>query len=211
MKKSEPDNEIPAKTIERLSQYRRLLITFAGDDKKNIYSHELAKIMNLTPVQVRRDLMLIGYSGSQNKGYLINNLIELIGSIIDSKEGEKIIIIGMGNLGRAITSYFLGKREKLNIVAAFDNDSYKTNRVISGVKCYDISRLKEIINKENVSIAVLTVAPEAAENTCKLLVNTNIKGILNYTTIPLKVPESIHLEEYDMITSMEKLAYFVKE
>jgi len=203
--------ELPGKTVERLSQYRRLLYNQVREGKVNIYSHELARLMNLTPVQVRRDLMLIGYSGSQSKGYVIKDLITLIGKIIDSDTGQRIAIVGMGNLGRAITSYFTGKREKLSIVAAFDNDTQKIDRIIASVPCYHINKLKDVIPAENISIALLTVAPEATYDVAKMLLEAGIKGILNYTSVPLSVPEGIYLEEYDIVTSLEKLAYHVKQ
>ncbi len=208
---SKKNLELPGKTVERLSQYRRILYNRIDEGKKNIYSHELAKIMNLTSVQVRRDLMLIGYSGSQSKGYAISELINVIGKIIDSDEGEKMAVVGMGNLGRAITNYLHGKREKLEIVASFDNDLNKTDRVVSGVPCYHINKMEEIINKENINMAILTVSPEATTTIADKLLNAGIKGILNYTPTPLKVPEGVYLEEYDIITSLEKLAYFVKK
>lgn len=203
-------SELPGKTVERLSQYRRILYNSIREGQSNIYSHELARMMNLTPVQVRRDLMLIGYSGSQSKGYVIKDLVELIGQIIDSEEGQQVIIVGMGNLGRAITSYFLGKRDKLAIVAAFDNDLQKSGRVVAGIPCHHIKDLKQVVEKENIRIAILTVSPEAAYEVTKQLLDAGIKGILNYTSVPLTVPDDIILEEYDIVTSLEKLAYFVK-
>ncbi len=203
--------DLPGKTVERLSQYRRMLYNQVRQGKTNIFSHELARLMNLTPVQVRRDLMLIGYSGSQSKGYVIKDLITLIGKIIDSETNERVAIVGMGNLGRAITSYFTGKREKLSIVAAFDNDLQKTDRIIAGVPCYHINKMSEMIPAEKISIAVLTVAPEATYDVARMLFNAGIKGILNYTSVPLTVPVGIFLEEYDIVTSLEKLAYHVKQ
>ncbi len=202
--------ELPGKTVERLSQYRRILYSRIREGKANIYSHELARMMNLTPVQVRRDLMLIGYSGSQSKGYVVKDLVDLIGRIIDSDKGQKIIIVGMGNLGRAITSYFAGKRDKLAIVAAFDNDIQKTDRVVAGIPCYHINQVKDYVEKEHISIAVLTVSPGATHDVAKTLLEAGIKGLLNYTSVPLTVPENVHLEEYDIVTSLEKLAYLVK-
>jgi redox-sensing transcriptional repressor len=203
--------DLPGKTIERLSQYRRILYNSIHGGKANVYSHELARMMNLTPVQVRRDLMLIGYSGSQSKGYVIKDLISLIGKIIDSEKPQKVVIVGMGNLGRAITSYFAGKRERLSIVAAFDNDTQKTNRIIAGVPCHHVNQLKDVLPSENIKIAILTVAPEATYDVAKLLMDAGIKGILNYTSVPLTVPEGVFLEEYDIVTSLEKLAFFVKQ
>ena len=202
-------DHLPGKTIERLSQYRRILLVKLAGGKTNVFSHELAKWLNLTSVQVRRDLMLIDCSGSQSKGYSVGDLVYRIASIIDSKSALNLAVVGMGNLGRAITSYFSGKRDKLSIVAVFDNDTQKTDRIISGVPCFHINSVKEKIEADNISMAILTVTPEAAQDVAKILVDSGIKGILNYTTVPISVPDEVYLEEYDMVTSLEKLAYFV--
>lgn len=203
--------KLPEKTVERLSEYRRTLLDCLTKGKTHIYSHELARLHNNTAVQVRRDLMLIGYSSMKKKGYDAKELIDVIGKIIDHKNGLNVAVIGMGNLGRAITTYFIGKRPKLNIVAAFDVDSNKVNRVISGINCYHIKDLKERINTSNISIAIITSPPDTAAAISETLVISGIKGILNFTTTPINVPESVFLEEFDMITSIEKVAYFVKD
>ncbi len=202
---------LPGKTVERLSEYRRTLLQYHALGKNYIYSHELAQLLHITAVQVRRDLMLIGYSSVMKKGYDVKELITTIGSIIDLDEGQNVAIVGAGNLGKAIIGYFKGKRSKLNMVASFDNDPQKINKVISGVKCYDIKDMEKIIKDLDVRIAVLTVPTDFARDLTELLVKFGIKGILNFTTVPLNVPSNVFLEEYDMITSIEKVAYFVKE
>ncbi|HDP75687.1 MAG TPA: redox-sensing transcriptional repressor Rex [Bacteroidales bacterium] len=202
---------LPGKTIERLSEYRRTLLNCLAKGKTHIYSHELAGLHNITAVQVRRDLMLIGYSSMKKKGYDAQELIKVIGDIIDHQVGLNVAVVGMGNLGRAITTYFNGKRPKLNIVAAFDVDPNKVNRVISGVNCYHMKDMPDIIKRNDISIAIISSPPDTANQVAEQLVATGIKGILNFTTIPLVVPENVYLEEYDMITSMEKVAYFVKQ
>lgn len=202
---------LPEKTIERLSQYRRSLNNYMNDHKKNrIYSHELAALLNITAVQVRRDIMFIGYSSPQRKGYNINELIQVISQTIDTQEPLNVAVVGYGNLGKAITTYFIGNRPKLNLVAAFDIDPKKIGVEANNIKCYSIERLREIIANKDISIAVLTVPTNAAKEMAKVLIQTGIKGILNFTTVNLKVTEHIYLEEYDMITSLEKVAYFVK-
>ena len=203
--------KLPEKTVERLSEYRRTLLNCLSRGKNHIFSHELAHMHNITAVQVRRDIMFIGYSSMQRKGYDVNDLIQVIGKIIDSEEGLNVAIVGIGNLGRAITHYFMGKRSKLNIVAAFDIDPNKVDRVISGVKCYSIQSFPDIRKEMDISIALLTVPADAAGDTTEKLVLGGIKGILNFTTVPLNVPSNVYLEEYDMITSLEKVAYFVKK
>lgn len=202
--------QLPHKTIERLSQYRRALLICLDNNKDHIFSHEIAKIQHITPVQVRRDLMLIGYSGTLRKGYNIQELIDLIAEIIDSEDGIKVAIIGMGNLGRAIINYFSGRRHKLSIVAGFDTNPDKIGSTISEVRCYDSKRMAEIIQKENIEIGIITVPATQATTTANQLVNAGIKGILNYTPKPVDVPDGIYLEEYDMITTLEKVAFYVK-
>jgi redox-sensing transcriptional repressor len=107
---------------------------------------------------------------------------------------------------------FSGKRDRLSIVAAaFDNDTQKTDRIIGGVPCHHVNQLKDVLPVENIKIAILTVAPEATYDVAKMLMDAGIKGILNYTSVPLTVPEGVFLEEYDIVTSLEKLAFFVKQ
>lgn len=202
---------LPGKTVERLSEYRRTLLDCLNENRNFIYSHDLAARLHITAVQVRRDLMLIGYSSVQRKGYDVRELVDTIGKIIDSDNSVNVAVIGIGNLGRAIAGYFKGKRSKLNLVASFDNDPQKINKVISGVKCYSYNDIERIVNELDIKIAILTVPPDYAREISEEAVRYGIKGILNFTTISLNVPSGVYLEEYDMITSMEKVAYFVKE
>jgi redox-sensing transcriptional repressor len=204
-------NKLPGKTIERLSEYRRTLLECLNEKRNFIFSHELAARLHITAVQVRRDLMLIGYSSVLRKGYDVRILIETIGHIIDSDESVNVAVVGIGNLGMAVAGYFKGKRSKLNLIASFDNDPQKINKVISGVKCYPYSEIEKRITELKVKIAILTVPPDVAREISEEVVRFGIKGILNFTTIPLNVPSGVYLEEYDMITSIEKVAYFVKE
>lgn len=201
---------LPERTVERLSEYRRSLLQCLEEGKTHIYSHELAELHHNTAVQVRRDIMFIGYTSMQRKGYDVMELIGVIGDILDSEKGLNVAVIGVGNLGRAITAYFIGKRSKLNIMATFDVDQSKIDMGVSGVKCYPLSRLKEIVEKQHISIAIMTVPAESAEEVSELLVESGIKGVLNFTTVPLNLAPEVYLDEYDMITSIEKVAYFVK-
>jgi redox-sensing transcriptional repressor len=202
---------LPHKTVERLSQYRRALLLILSKEKTHVFSHDIAQMLHITPVQVRRDLMLIGYSGNLRKGYDIKELIELIGKIIDSERGQRVAVVGLGNLGKAIISYFKGKRSKLAIIAAFDVNPEKINRVYDGVACHHISQLTDIIKQNNISIGIISVPSEQAPEIAEIMVLAGIKGILNFTPKPLNVPPFVYLEEYDMITSLEKVAFFAKK
>ncbi len=202
---------LPGKTVERLSQYRRVLTATLQGNRSYVFSHELAAMLHITAVQVRRDLMLIGYGSVMRKGYDIRELIKAIGIIIDPPDGLNVAIIGMGNLGRAITGYFMGKRTNMNVVAAFDVDQQKVDKVIAGVRCWHIDQFRRLKPELDIAIAVLAVPTEQAVTVTEMLVSNGIRGIMNFTTMPLNVPDNVYLEEYDMITSIEKVAYFVKQ
>lgn len=201
---------LPEKTVERLSQYRRALLLCSAKEKQHIYSHELANLLHITPVQVRRDIMLIGYSGTLRKGYAVDELVDLIGRILDSEEGLNVCVVGIGNLGRALVKYFKGKRTRLSIVAVFDNNPEKIGKAYKKVPCHPIDQLSKIVKEEDISIAILTVPRQVAAQVASIIVDSGIKGIINYAPISINVPDDVYLGEYDMTTSLEKAAYFVK-
>ena len=185
-------NTIPEKTIERLSEYRRTLLASHRQGITHIFSHVLAGIHGITAVQVRRDLMLIGFSSDTKKGYDVQVLIEYISKILDSPSQMNIAVLGMGHLGQAITKYFNGKGLKLRITAAFDVDPEKVGKTIDGI----------VIVSSPTKVAPGLVVP---------IINAGIKGVLNFTSTPLNFPQGIVVENYDITTLLEKVAYFVKE
>ena len=198
---------LPEKTVERLSQYRRVLNKLIEIDKEFIYSHELAKLLHITPVQVRRDIMLIGHSGTLRKGYRIQDLVDLISSIIDYKNVQNVAIIGFGNLGSALLKYINTSTSNLVVKAIFDENQDKIGISYNEVICYASHRISEIVNRDDISIALLTLPPKNAQSIANKLVEAGVRGIINYTPAIINV-EGAFLEQYDMITSLEKAAYF---
>ena len=149
-------NAIPEKTIERLSEYRRTLLECHAQGIQHIFSHVLAGIHGITAVQVRRDLMLIGFQSDTKKGYDVEVLIEFISSILDGKNVVNVGVIGMGNLGQALTKYFNGRRSKLRIVASFDVDPQKAGHRIDGIPCYPMADFEELVQKHDIKIVILS-------------------------------------------------------
>ena len=202
--------KLPATTVARLSKYRRMLSRI-NDEDTHIFSHNLARLLNLTPEQVRRDLMLIGLTGSHRKGYNIKELLDLIGRTIDSEKGHNVAIVGIGNLGIALTAFIRREKTKLNIVAAFDIDKKKVGKKIADVTCYHIKDIHVIIKRLSISIAVLTVPPGEAVKVAALLIESGIKGILNFTSVHLDVPAEVYLKDTNIITSLEEISFFIKD
>ena len=201
---------IPEKTIERLSEYRRTLLKCHAHGITHIFSHVLAGMHGITAVQVRRDLMLIGFSSDTKKGYDVKVLIDFIDSILYSEQPINMAVIGMGHLGRAVTRYFNGKGLKLRITAAFDVDSAKVGTSIDGIPCYHIDEFEERVDELNISIVIVSSPTSVASTLVLPIINAGIKGVLNFTSAPLNFPPGIVVENYDITTLLEKVAYFVK-
>jgi len=202
-------NKISEKKIERLSLYRRRLL-IESVDKDYIYSHELAEISNSNAAQVRRDLMKLGYSGAPKKGYRVIDLINYISDYLDPKEAENVVIVGAGNLGHALLTFFRGRRPKLCLVAAFDIDPEKIGRDIGGVFCYHLSELPKIIKKMNIKIGIISTTETATREVAQIMISSGIKSIINFTCMPLKDTEGVYIEQIDITASFEKAAFFTK-
>ena len=204
-------NTIPEKTVERLSEYRRTLMSCHKQGITHIFSHVLAGIHGITAVQVRRDLMLIGFSSDTKKGYDVKVLIEFINAILDSENVMNIGVIGMGHLGQAITKYFNGRGLKLRITVAFDVDPAKVGSTIDGIPCYAMDDFEDVVENNDISIVIVSSPASAASELVVPIINAGIKGVLNFTSAPLNFPQGIVVENYDITTILEKVAYFVKE
>jgi redox-sensing transcriptional repressor len=200
----------PEKTIERLSEYRRTLLKYHRQGVTHIFSHVLAGIHGITAVQVRRDLMLIGFSSDTKKGYDVKVLIDFIDGILYSEQTMNMAVIGMGHLGRAVTRYFNGKGLKLRITAAFDVDESKVGTIIDNIPCYHIDHFEEFVEQLDISIVIVSSPTSVASTLVLPIINAGIKGVLNFTSAPLNFPQGIVVENYDITTLLEKVAYFVK-
>ena len=203
-------NNLPPNTVERLSLYRRALINYPEDKSPFIHSHRLAHLLKINPAHVRRDLMLIGFTGDIHKGYDINKLIEKIGDAIDCRYTQKVAFVGIGDMGRAVAEYFNNSNSKLKVVATFRIKDEPATQFLD-VKCYNISKINTVLKKEKTEIAVLAVPQSFAQEIANAIVNAGVKGILNFTSVYLKVPKNVHVENFDLIARMEKLAYFTNK
>jgi redox-sensing transcriptional repressor len=201
---------IPEKTVGRLSLYRRILGRLLMERRSHLHSHELAALSGNRAAQVRRDLMLIGYSGSPAKGYDVQGLTQLIDAMLDGPEDQPIGLVGVGNLGRAVLTYFSGRRPHLKIVAAFDDDPDKVGRLVAGCPIYRVSEVERVVQEERIRIGVVAVPAEVAQKVADLLVAGGVRGILNFAPVALRVPRNVHVEDQDLTMSMEKVAYYAR-
>lgn len=206
----DPGPTLAEKQVARLSVYRRLLQDRPAGAPAEIYSHDLAELSRNTAAQVRRDLMTIGFTGSPARGYRVEQLIEAIGSTLDAPDGQSAALCGVGNLGRALLDYFTIWRPQLRIVAAFDTDPEKVGRVIHRCRVSPLSDLEQVVRDQGISVGVITVPASSAQRVAEMMLGAGIRGILNFAPTPLHLPQQAYVEEMDITTSMEKVAYFAR-
>lgn len=193
--------------IGRLSLYRRVLQELHAEGVNNVFSHQLARLAGATAAQVRRDIMVIGYSGSSAHGYDVSALAEGIGQFLDAAPTQGIALVGVGNLGRALLAYFVGRSPRFSIVAGFDIDEHKAGRVIHGCPCHPVSDMEQVLKDQGIRMAILAVPAEVAGETVTRLCNAGVTGILNFVPARLWVPANVYVEDMDMTMALERVAY----
>lgn len=200
-------DKISCREVSRFLKYRQFLLQARDESRENVFSHELASAADISPEQVRRDIMLLQIQGRPQKGYKIDDfLAEIETRLVPGK--VSVAIVGVGNLGRAVLSYFAKRRPNIAIVAAFDADPDKADRVISGCKCYPPERLSEIVKEKGITLGIISVPAEEAQSTADAMTAAGIRGIVNFAPASVAVREGIYLENIDITTAIEKTAYF---
>lgn len=204
--------KLPPKTVERLSQYRRILKNYKYLEESYIFSHDLATLLKINPVQVRHDFMLIGFSGSSRNGYRVNDLLEYINSTLTIPKDQKATIIGMGKLGIALLKHISSNPVcPVLIPATFDINTKKTNKKYYGINCYDLTKAPELITKYNIRIAIIAITTNDIQEIVDSLLFSGIKSIVNFSGGPFRVPDNIYLKDFDIRTTLEEVSYFIRQ
>ena len=201
---------VSRKTVSRMSRYRRLLSSLRAEGVRSIYSHQLARHAVVSAAQVRRDLMVIGYSGSPNRGYDVDACIESISSFLDGSARQEVVLVGVGHLGRAVLAHLEDKSRSVAIVAAFDSDPALADSVVHGVRCLPAERMEELVRDLGVQIAVLTVPGGVSQTVADALVRAGVKSLISFSPVPLHLPNDIFVEYMDITAALESAAYFAR-
>lgn len=202
---------VSEKTIERLSLYRRILLQVRADGAGTIFSHELAAAVQANAAQVRRDIMQLGCIGVPNGGYRVGDLLDSIDEFLYPPTYQKVALVGVGNLGRAILSHFAGRWRRLSIRAAFDKDPAKVGREFSGCPCHAVEAMPRVVSELGISLGVLAVPAGQAQGAADLLCAAGVKGLLNFAPVRLQAPASVYVENVDLTSALDKVAFFARK
>jgi len=193
-------------TIRRLPTYLHLLRGLSRKGNEFVSSGYLAEIMGIDSILVRKDFELTGITGTTRVGYSIPDLTRSIEDFLGWGDTMNAFLIGAGQFGSALLGYKDLTNYGLKIVAAFDNDPMKINRSVHGIRVFDVAKMPELLNRLNVRLAVLTLPPEEAHGVANLLVESGIRGIWNFTSAALDVPDGVTTHKEDIISGFAVLS-----
>lgn len=193
--------------IRRLPGYYRHLRELEENGVVQISSQELGERMSLTPSQIRQDINCFGGFGRQGYGYPVHELKEHIGEILGLNKKHRMVIIGAGRIGNAVSRYPSFRREGFETVAMFDSDPALLTEEKDGIAIYDISRLEELLPGMDISIAVLAVPAPAAQETANRLYECGIRAIWNFAPTDLQHPADMEVVNVHMSDTLHILSY----
>ncbi len=195
-------NKTPNATLRRYPIYLKALRKIKLEGKDKIMSSELSTYVNIKPTTIRRDFSLIGCLGKQGYGYNVEELIGIFSEELGVNYDEKIVLVGAGNLGKALLNYNNWSDVVGEIVCAFDRVPEKCKVKIP---VYDIKDIKEKL-PEGCRIAILCISQDV-QSTIDLLADAGIKGIVDFTHVHYNAPKDVIIRSVDVVSMIQELVF----
>ena len=197
--------------IKRLPRYRRYLGELKKRGVEKISSKDLSELIGYTASQIRQDLNNFGGFGQQGYGYSVENLYKEISNILGLNKEYKTVIVGYGRLGQAMASYIDKNEKQCRIAGILDVSDKVVNEVFKNAQVYAFNDLKEFVVENDIEIAVITVPREKGQVVADTLVEAGIKGIWNFSSVDLELPDNVCVENVHMSDSLPAMAYYMKD
>jgi len=177
--------------------------------KRTTTSKEISSGTGINSAEVRRDFIYFKIKGKRGVGFNIDDLIKSFNKILGYSRLVRIALIGAGNLGKAILKYKMLERFGFRIEYVFDNDPEIIGKIISGYRVLDIDQIKDVFKGKHIEVSILAVPPYSAQKATDILVEAGIKVIINYTSVPIKVPDNVRIETADPIEKLLHTLYYL--
>ena len=205
------NTHIPEATIQRLPGYIRILEFLEEHGYQTVTSKDLERYIEIHPAIIRKDLSCFGEFGVRGKGYnareLKNQLKQIMGI---GEDPQETVVIGAGNIGRAIARYGGFHHLNLDIKAIFDINQNLIGTSINQILVYDMRELHNFIKKQNISFVMLCVPNQAASEVAVLISQCQIRGIINFTSEILIVPDTIKVININIDAKIMEMFYYLK-
>ncbi len=202
------NKSIPQETISRLLLYFRAFVCLQKENVKTVSSSRLAEVCNVKPSIIRKDFSYFGELGKRGVGYEVDDLIQKIRSILGLDPVNKVALVGVGNIGKALLAYSNFESEGFKIVMAFDNRPAVIGKKINQVTVEDAADLEKRIKDENIQLGVLAVPESEAPKISRRMANGGVRAILSFAPCQLLMPDNIKITCVDLSREIARLAYY---
>lgn len=199
--------DIPQATVARLATYLRVLATLADEGVAIVSSEELAVAAGVNSAKLRKDLSFLGPNGVRGVGYDVARLRTRIEDVLGLSQGHRVVLVGAGNLGRALVGYGGFQRRGFTVVGIFDNHPEVIGLSVAGLVVCDVAGLAEAVAALDPTIAVITVPDDAAQDACDRLVAAGLQSILSFAPCELMAPASVELRRVDLAVELQMLSF----
>ena len=204
-----PPESVPNPAVRRLSLYLRQLESLHRAARTTVSSKQLGESLGLTDAQVRKDLAYFGQFGHPGIGYRVDDLIAQVRRILGTDKTWNVILVGAGNLGRALSAYRGFEAKGFRLIAVFDNDPAKVGRRLGPLTIQPLTELADTIARESVKLAILAVPAEQAQALADQLIDAGVRGLLNFAPVSITVPPQVALNAVDLAVQLEQLSFQV--
>jgi redox-sensing transcriptional repressor len=196
------------KCIIRISRYKNALNRLKALGFVKVFSGNLADAAGVTSSQVRKDFSLFGITGNRRGGYKVDELIANIRKILGKNEQQKVVIVGVGNIGKALLRYKGFESGGIKVMAAFDIDPGKYSRTFE-IPVLPLEDFRKFVQDHDIKIGILSVPEVAAHHVSEIMISAGIKGILNFAPIQLRSATDVVISNINLEVELENLIYFV--
>jgi len=202
--------EIPNVVIDRLPVYARALAALERNGREVVSSQELGTQLGVTPAQIRKDLSYFGRFGKQGRGYNVERLLEELHQILGLDRKWMMVVVGVGQLGRAVLSYGGFAPQGFHIIEAFDTDPRVIGEQVDSLTVKPVEQMREVLAGRAPDIGIVATPAASAQLVIDALVECGVKAILNYAPIAAHVPPYVHVKDIDPVLSLQSMTFYLK-
>jgi redox-sensing transcriptional repressor len=203
------EHRLSRASVHRFSLYLRHLERLQQEGAQKVSSSQVGEALGINDAQVRKDLAYLGNLGQPGIGYLIQDLTAALRHRLGIDRPWPAVLVGVGNLARALLRYRGFQRQGFTFVALFDSDPTKVGHEVDGLPVHPPERMAEVIAATKAELAVIAVPAPAAQTVAETLVSAGIRGILNFAPTVLHLPPQVSLVSVDLAVQLEQLAFLV--
>ncbi|MBP2212776.1 redox-sensing transcriptional repressor [Rhodococcus ruber] len=202
-----PVRDIPQATVTRLATYLRVLGMLADEGTLIVSSEELATASGVGSAKLRKDLSFLGPNGVRGVGYDVLRLQARIENALGLDRGHRVVLVGVGNLGRALAGYAGFDRRGFTMAGLFDADPARVGTRVGNLTIRHVDGLEAAARELAATIGVIATPDDAAQGVCDLLVRSGVRSVLSFAAAPLEVPDHVEVRRVDLSVEMQVLSF----